>query len=193
MRSNYDDLMGLDMYDDGMSGLFSADMLKDQLIAAGAAGAAIVASAWVGPKIFEKLPAEWTEPTKHRVTALIGIVGGMAASRALWNYNRDAAMAVLGGVSGLGLAQLLDTYMDAHLLRGYPLGAMPEDSELSASDEALLSYGRNGSALAALEATNINASRGAFSGFADPTVSAEALMGTMVQAETLNGYQPYLS
>jgi hypothetical protein len=199
MRSNYDDLMGLDMYDDGMSGLLDMGMAREQAVAAGASAASIILAAWALPKLPIPAALNLTEVNQHRARAVVGILAGMLAGRGLWNYNRDAAMAVVGGVSGLALAQLIDTYFDANLLGGgYPLGALPEDSELSAGDEALLSaYGRdNSSALSSLEATNVQASRGAFSEFAGPQVTNEALMGfgsAMVTGETLGRYDGYLA
>jgi hypothetical protein len=198
LMRNYDDLMGLDMYDDGMEGYYSADMFKEQMIAAGASAAGIVLAAWALPKLNEtEMFKKYEEPTRHRVLGLMGVLGGMVMGRVLWNYNRDAAMAVVGGVSGIGLAQILDTFFDAHLLHGYPLGAYPGSGELSSGDLAMLAaYGDDqGMALSALENTSINTARGAFQGFSAPQISTEALMGfgsTMVQAETL-GYNPYMA
>lgn len=194
----YDDLMGLDMYDSGMDGWYSADMLRDQVIAAGASAGSILLASWALPKMaasemFTKSITD--EKTRHRVTALLGILGGMVGGRLLWDTNRDAAMAVVGGVAGLGLAQLLDSFFEANILGGgaaamYPLGA--------ADDALLAAYGSdNASALASLEATNVAASRGAFGGFAGTVVNPEQLMGfeaAVVAGETLgdNGYQSYL-
>jgi hypothetical protein len=75
-------------------------------------------------------------------------------------------------------------------------GLLPEEMELSGSDEALLAqYGDYGAmnALASFEATSIQESRGAFAG---PTVTNEQLYGfqaPVVQAETLGAYNPYLA
>ena len=203
----YDDLMGLDMYDglDDLGAIYSAKMFQDQLIAAGSSAAAILLASWGLPKLTASdfLTKQITdETTRHRVGALIGIVGGAIASRVAWNFNRDAAMAILGGVSGLGLAQLVDSFFkETNMIGGgaakmYPLGsfgALPEDSELSASDQALLAaYGNdNGAALSALEAANVAASRGAFGGLQGTVVNPEQLMGfgaldaAVVAAETL--------
>jgi hypothetical protein len=203
----YDDLMGLDMYDDGMEGWYSTDMLRDQVIAAGSSAAAILLAAWALPKLSSsEMMSKYEEPTRHRVAALLGILGGMVGGRLLWDKNRDAAMAVVGGVSGLGLAQLIDSYFDKNLIGGgaaavYPLGSFQAaDGDMSVSDRALLSaYGDDGmGALSALEMTNVQSSRGAnFSGFAGTVVNNEALMGldaAVVAGETLGeGYNPYLS
>jgi hypothetical protein len=204
----YDDLMGLDMYDEGMEAYYSPKMFQDQLIAAGSSGAAILLASWVLPmfsksKMLEKLD----EPMRHRVSALLGVLGGMLGGRLLWDYNRDAAMAVVGGVSGLGLAQLADSFFKDQNLLGhgtakmYPLGSFaetPEEDTLSAHDQALLAaYGSDGgSALAALETTNVYASRGAFGSLEGTVVNPEQLMSldaAVVAGETLGGYNPYMS
>lgn len=189
MRSSYDDLMGLDMYDDGMGDMgefYSAAMLKDQLISAGSSAAAIILAAWGIPKI--PAPSSWSEINQHRMRAAIGVVGGMLLARGLWSYNRDASMAVLGGVAGLGIAQLVDSYLDMNIFGGntavYPLGGMSE------GDEALLTaYSPD---TRTLSLTEVASSKGAFAGTG---VTSEALMGTVVATETLgeNGYNAYLS
>lgn len=193
--SEYDGMSGLDMYDD-MEAFMSPRMLQEQLIAAGAGAGAILIGAWLMPRL--PAPDTMTEPNQHRMRAALATVAGMVGARALWDWNRDAAMAVLGGVSGLGLAQLIDSFFEANLLGGgYPLGWLPDDGSLSAGDQALLSAYDHGSALSALETVGVNASAPAFptqrqAPLADPTVTPEALMGTVVQTETL-GYSPYLA
>jgi hypothetical protein len=208
----YDDLMGLDMYDglDGLDEIYSARMLMEQVIAATSSGVSILFASWGLPKLtaadgpLSKMITD--EKNRHRIGALLGIIGGAVAGRIAWNYSRDAGMAIVGGVSGLGLAQLIDSFIEKPLLGGgaaaiYPLGsfgAMPEASELSASDQALLAAysGDSGAALSALEAANVQASRGAFGGLQGTVVNPEALMGfggldaAVVAAQTL-GEEPY--
>jgi hypothetical protein len=137
----YDDLMGLDMYDDGMEAFYSPEMLKEQMMAAGSSAAAILLATWLLPKV-AKMDAvqKLEEPNRHRLAAVLGIVGGMVGSRLLWDRNRDASMAVLGGVSGLGLAQLVDSYFAKNLIGGdapaYPLGSFANaDDGLYGSDD----------------------------------------------------------
>lgn len=186
MRGNYDDLMGLDMYDDGMGDFYSAEMLKEQLIAAGASAAAIMLGAWGMPKL--PAPKDWQPVNQSRLRAGLAVVGGMAAARMLWGFNRDASMAVLGGVAGLGLAQLIDSYLEMDILHGSPLGQYDEN-QLSAGDEALLTaYSPD---TRTLSLTEVGASRGAFSGTA---VTTEQLMGAVVATETLGeNYGGYLA
>jgi hypothetical protein len=206
MRSNYDDLMGLDMYD-GLDGMeYTPEMFKEQLIAAGSSAVAIILAAWGMPKL--PAPKDWTPENQHRMRATLAVVVGMLASRGLWNYNRDAAMAVLGGVGGLGLAQLLDSYLTPDkdgkrlITIGTPFGDYGYDSNaLSAGDEALLTaYSRDTRTLSALELTNVASAPGAFAAYPDGPVSfgatgvnAETLMGAVVQTETLGNYNPYMA
>ncbi len=188
------DMMGLDMYDD-LDGFVSPDMIKDAFIAAGAGAGALLLATWATPKL--PAPEAWEATNKSRLRAGTATVGGLLIGRLLWNYNRDIAMAVIGGVAGLGLAQLLDSFFDINLLNGTPLGTLPEDIQLSAGDEALLdAYDHDQRrALSALETVGVASSAPAFQGFADPTVTPEALMGfasPVVQAESL-GYNPYMA
>jgi hypothetical protein len=194
MLRDYDD-MGMGLYDD-MGAFMTPAMLQEQVIAAGAGAGAILLAAWAMPKL--PTPSTWSEPNQHRLRAGLALVGAGLAARMLWDYNRDAAIAVIGGVGGLALAQLIDSYVDANLLGGgNPLGQMPDSSELSAGDLALLGA-YNGGALSALEAVNVQGSPGAFARgqFADPTVTPEALMGfggVVTQSETLGAYGPWMA
>ncbi len=72
-------------------------------------------------------------------------------------------------------------------LVGTPFGVLPEDLELDGADEAMMQYGDAATALSALERTDVNVTPGAFQ---EPTVTPEALMGTVVQQETLGQYNP---
>jgi len=197
-RRYYDGMSGLDMYDDDMEGFMSPRMLQEQVIAAGAGAGAILIGAWLLPKL--PAPASWSEPNQHRMRAGLGVVASILAAKYLWDWNRDAAIAVLGGVGGLGVAQLVDSFFDANLLGGgYPLGMLPNDSALSGGDMALLSSYDQGSALSAMEAVGVSAAAPAFpvrrSPLGDPTVTPEQLFGlggTVAQTENL-GYGPWLA
>jgi hypothetical protein len=184
----YDDMAGLDMYDDGMEQFYSPSMVRDSLVAASAGAGAILLASWITPKL--PAPETWEPQNQSRMRAAIATLGGILVGRGLWDYNRDAAMAVMGGVAGLGLAQLVDSYFEISILDGNPLGTLPEDIELSAYDQDGMG------ALHALETTGVTTAPGAFQGFADPTVTPEALMGfdgTVVQQETLGQYNPYMA
>jgi hypothetical protein len=194
---NYDDMMGLDMYD-GLDQFYTPSMIRDTLIAAGAGAGSILLASWLGPMI--PVPKDWEEdPEKainvHRLRAAIVTLGGALVGRGLWDYNRDAAMAVIGGVAGLGLAQVVDSFFkdkegNVSQLVGTPFGVLPEDLELDGADEAMMQYGDATTALSDLERTNIDVTPGAFQ---EPVITPEALMGTVVQQETLGAYNPYMA
>lgn len=188
-RKDYDDLMGLDMYDE----FVTPDMIQDGLIAAGAATGAILLASWVTPYL--PAPEEMSAENQHRLRAGIAAVGGLLVGRGLWDYNREAALAVIGGVTGLAAAQFIDSFFDIKLLGGTPLGLLPTDTELSQGDEALLAnYDADAqAALASLETTNVSTAPGAFAG---PVVTPEQLFGLgepVVQQEVLGDYGPWLS
>jgi hypothetical protein len=189
MRRDDYDLMGLDAYDE----FYTPAMIRDSLIAAGVGAGAILIGAWATPNL--PAPEKMTPENQHRMRAAVAAVGGLLIGRGLWDYNRDAAMAVIGGITGLGIAQFVDSFFDEPILGGTPLGVLPEDVELSQGDEALLAAYDNDqyNALSALETTDVVQSQGAF---ADTTVTPEALFGmgsTMVQEQTLGQYNPYMS
>lgn len=200
---NYSDYDMMDAYD--FDQFVTPSMLQDSLIAAGAGAGAILLASWISP--FLPAPEKWKEdPEKmvnmSRLRAALAGVGGLLVGRLMWDWNRDAAMAVIGGVTGLAAAQIVDSFIQVEdesgtkkrsTLIGTPLGVLPEDVELSAADEALLSAYDAPGAMAALETTGITSAPGAF---ADPTVTPEPLFGldgTVVQQETLGAYNPYLS
>lgn len=192
MPRAYDDMDGIGSFNFGsdLGEMYSADMFKDSLIAAGAGAGALVLSAFLIPKI--PAPSMLTAQNQSRFRAGVGLVVAMLAGRGMWDVNRDAAMGIIGGVGGVALAQLIDSFLGADILRGTPLGALPDGSELSAADQAILDSYDGARTLASLETPGVQMSSGAF---ADPTVTREQLMGfggTVVQTETL-GYQPYLS
>lgn len=185
---DYDDLMGLDYYD-GLDQFITPSMVRDSLIAAGAGAGAILLASWVVPML--PAPEAWDEENKHRLRAAVGAIGGLLVGRLVWDFNRDAAMAIIGGTAGLGIAQFVDSFFEKPALVGTPFGTLPEDVELS-GDEALLGAYDYGPALSNLETTGVTTAPGAF---ADPTVTPEALFGmegTVVQQETL-GYNPYMA
>jgi hypothetical protein len=183
---NYDDMMGLE------GNLITPELIKEHLMAMGSGAGAIMLASYALPMI--PMPTTWKPEDQARLRSGIAIATGVVAGRALYDYNQNAAMAVVGAISGLGLAQLLGSMFTTNPVKGF--GLLPEEMELSGSDEALLAqYGDYGAmnALASFEATSIQESRGAFAG---PTVTNEQLYGfqaPVVQAETLGAYNPYLA
>lgn len=181
------------MYDgmDGLDAFLNPQMLQEYLMAAGAGAGAILLGTWLMPKL--PAPATWTgasEVNAHRMRAGIATVGGVALGAFLLRYNRDLGFAVMGGVAGLGLAQLIDSFVDQNFV-GTPFGQLSANGDdnmsgLSGDEDASM-------ALAALEAANVGSARPAFG---DPSITREKLQGfdaAMVQSETLGGYQPWLA
>lgn len=199
---SYDDMMGLEFGEyGGLGEWIDMEMMKDTFIAGGAgAGAALLVS-WGLRELTDKVDfMKREDPNMQKVQNgaiqfLLGIGGGTALMQVGGPGARSAAMGVTVLLSGLGIVNMLNGLV----FKDKPLGlsALPEDMELSGGDASLLSgYGGPMEALAALEATSVSSAPGAFQGFADPTVTPEALMGTMVQEESLGGlaaYAPYLS
>jgi hypothetical protein len=195
---SYDDMMGLEFGD--YEGFINAEMVKEALISSSAGGGAILLTTWGMTMLSEKLDLATKVPNGYARTALtsgaaflLAVVGG----RAMYDYNREAAMGVVGGLGGFAMATFIDGMIaearGSERLLGTPLGEADADMD----DESLLSaYNDNYdgmSALASLETTGVTSAPGAF---ADPSVTPEALMGldgTVVQEETLGAYQPYLA
>lgn len=190
----YDDMAGLDMYDgmDGLEAYLNPQMLQEYLMAAGAGAGAILLGTWLMPKLPAPTSAMFTDNAglnAHRMRAGLATVGGVALGAFLLRYNRDLGFAVMGGVAGLGLAQIIDSFVDANFV-GTPFGQLSADGD----DMSGLSGDEDSSmALATLESANVGAARPAFG---DPSITREKLQGfdaAMVQSETLGGYQPWLS
>jgi hypothetical protein len=179
------DMDGLAMYDDGMGAYITPEMLKQHLTAAAAgAGGILVAS-----KVVNYLGDMWirdqdgasaeqiAKNAKNRtyVKGASSVVLGVLAGRMLYDRNRDAAMGLVGGVAGGGLASLL----------AYVVGAPAPTTEMPVPSPFLSTN------LAALEAA-VASSEQAF-GLSGPTVTARSLSAAGVTSETLAEYAPYLS
>jgi hypothetical protein len=102
-------------------------------------------------------------------------------------------MGIVGGVGGMAMANLIDAAIAQFR------GTERMGIGLGDADESLLAgYDdvEGMEALAALETTGVSTAPGAFQGFSDPSVTPEALMGldgTVVQEETLGGYNAYMT
>ena len=199
----YDDLADLDMYDGlddiGLAdGMPSAAALQRYVLAAGAGAGALLLGTWLMPKV--PAPKDWQELNAHRMRAAIAALAGLTIGHFTMRYNRDVGMAVLGGISGLAIAQLVGSLVTPNFV-GTPFGQLSADDEYSMMG-AIAGDEDAAAALSALETATVAGSRPVFGGFEGPTVSRQALMGdgssleaAMVQPETLgNGeYPAYLS
>ncbi len=183
---SYDDMMGLEFGEFGS--FLDGQMIKDALVASAAGGVAVLAGAAALNKL---LAMDWMPQMvkdNRKVVKGVGLIAlGFIGGRAVYGHSREASMGILGGMGALGVANIVNNFLGANTV-----SLEGDDSR----DESLLSNYDNMAALASLEATSVQEAAGAFSGFADPTVTPEQLMGfqgTVVQSETLGGYAPYLS
>lgn len=195
----YDDMMGLEFGEyGGLSEWIDMEMVKDTAIAAGAGAGALFLTSWGLRELTDKVEFMKREtPDGQKIqNGIIQFVLGVAGGGALTHFGgegaRSAALGVTVALAAMGVVNVANGLLKD---KAMSLSALPEDMELQ--DSSLLSgYGGSMAALAALEATSVSAAPGAFQGFADPSVTPEALMGTMVQEESLGGlaaYAPYLS
>lgn len=163
------DMAGLAMYD-GMGAWMTADMLKQQLMAGAAGAGGILLTSAVLQRI--PLPEDWEPQTRSRVKNAIAIGIGVLGGRMIWEKNRDAAMGFVGGVAGLGLAQLLASWAPDTLSTSLSGGLADVD-------------------LASLESAVVHSSPGLMG----PQVTERALSAPGVSVESLAdaGYAPFLS
>lgn len=177
----------------GLGSWIDMEMVKDSLIASGAGAATLLAGTYGIDMLMEKVdflnPAD--PANKKRVKGVLQIALGIAVGSQIYDANdrmRSAAsMGIIGGLGAVGMANILNTFLGTNSVS---LEALPGDASLLSgySDDF------DGiAALSSLEATGVSSSPGAFAQFADPTVTNEALMGTIVQQEELGAYSPYLA
>lgn len=179
----YDDMDGLEYGD--LGGFIDMEMLKDTLVAGIAGGGALMLTSYVNNMLVEKVDfLQRDDENMQKVqTGAVQVVVGLVAGRAMLDYSREAAMGIIGGLAAVGVANIVNGFLKD---KAIPFSGMDDESLLS-------DYGDGMEALAALETTGVTTAPGAFQGLGDPTVTPEALMGTVVQQETLGGYAPYLS
>lgn len=190
----YDDMMGLEFGEyEGLEGIFDPQMLKEALVATAAGGAALLLATWGVKQVADKVGVAKIENPLLRTTVVSAAtaLAGFAVGRKVMEYNPNIGYGIVGGVGALAMANLIDAAMSQFTGNPRMITSLGETDYMSGTN------GDDGmSALAALEATAVDATPGAFQGFADPTVTREALMGleaATVQTETLGEYAPYLS
>lgn len=186
----YDDMMGLEFGE--FAALVDMQMLKEALIASSAGGSAILLTTVAVKKLADKVGLEAMVPDpllRSTITSAVTFLTGVFGGRVIYNHSREAAMGVMGGLGGLAMANLLDAAVAKFTGSARILPGLGEASSVYGPDEGM-------SALAALEATSVDSARGAFNGFAGPTVTPEQLMGfeaTVTQTETLGEYNAYMA
>jgi len=105
-----------DMYgSDGLAAyLPSGEEVKASLMAGAAGGAGILLVSTVLSKIDQPTDGYFADPvTFRRAKGVLAIVAGIFGGRALYDRSPNAAMAVVGGVSGLGMADLVASFVPA--------------------------------------------------------------------------------
>lgn len=194
----YDDMMGLEYGNDALDGLLDPEMLKEALIASVAGGGAILLTSFGVKALSAKIGLEAKIPNPLLRSAVVSgatFIAGIAGGRLMAPYNARAGLGIAAGVGALSLANFIDAAISQFTGNPRMFSGLGD-----ASGDMLDAYGEDDgmAALAALETTDVMTAPGAFAGmgFADPTVTPEALMGfeaAVTQQETLGGYAPYLS
>jgi hypothetical protein len=192
-------MMGLEMYEGGLGAFMDAQGLKESLMAGAVGAGGILLTATVVGK--------WTQPAagsgsmfapdapggggtmmfkraKAGLAALIGVLGG----RAIHDKNRDASMAFTGAVAGMGIADLVASFVnDPASTTGPTVRASLAGGYLSGADLR---------ALEAAVATPMAAWRPSYemSGFGSgPVVRTSPLSAPVTSVTELGAYAPYLA
>lgn len=189
----YDDMMGLEFGDyEGLAdGLFNPEVLKQAVMATGAGGAAALLAVLGAKKIAPMIGIDKIENPLLRSAVVSGaaLLAGLFVGRQVMKSNLNIGIGITGAVGGMAMANFLDAAYSQFSGSPRIISSLGDTDYMSGAGDGM-------AALAALEATNVDAQPGAFSGFAGPQVTDEHLMGleaATVQMETLGGYQPYLS
>jgi len=174
---DYDDLAGLEFGE--FDEIINLQMLQEMGLS-GVAGAGAILGTTLGAQYVAKLSffANMQPVNRSRALSVAAALVGVAASRGLYNLNRDAAMGVAGGVIGLSLANLVGTFFTANPL-GTPLGESDDDGTMLADYDY--------STINGLAEANVETGDPAFSRL------GPSLQGAVVNQESLQGYAPYLS
>lgn len=189
--SDYD-MMGLEMYDSSydLGAYLSPEMIKSHLMAGASGGVGILLVSTLLNKIdnpFAKTTHTAEEATSaamnwRRAKSGLAVVAGVLGGRVMYDRNRDAAMGFVGGVAGLGFADLIASFVnDPASADGPTVRTQLSGGHLSGAD------------LAMLEAAVSQAApswRGDLSG----TVAQSAMLSAPgVSTTELGAYMPYLS
>jgi hypothetical protein len=189
----YDDMMGLEFGEyEGLDGLMNVEQLKSAFVAASAGGLAILAATKGVKKLSDMVGLESKVQNPVLRSAIVSgatLVAGVAVGNMAFRYNERAALGIVSGLGGIAMASFFDTLLSTYAGQARSLPALGE-AGVDYSDDGM-------SALAALEATNVQSAPGAFGG---PVVTPEKLMGleaAVVSTDTLGnyfeGYNAYLS
>ncbi|NJN63460.1 MAG: hypothetical protein HC882_00350 [Acidobacteria bacterium] len=176
------DMDGLAMYDD-LGNWMSPEILKRHGMAMVGGAGGILVTSYAVQMLDEYLPGDWEATTRSRTKSVIAIALGVLGGRLLFDRDRDAAMGVVGGVAGLGLAELISSFVN--------------DPDAAPTLTTSLRGGLSEMDLSALEAAVVTPAA-AFvpprnNGMAGTVVSRAALSAPGVSVERLGEYAPYLA
>jgi hypothetical protein len=177
---NYD-MMGLEMYDSSydLGALLDAETVKAHLMAGASGGVGILLVSTLLGKI-EKPDMITDAMTWRRTKGVLAVVAGVLGGRLMYDQNRDAAMGFVGGVAGLGFADLIASFVNT-----------------DAADPMVrttLSGGHlSGADLAALEAAVSQAYPSWRPELNGTVAQSMALSAPVVATTELGAYAPYLS
>lgn len=177
-------MFGLEMYDSSydLGAFLDPEAIKSHLMSGAAGGVGILTVATLlnkidQPSMFEATPAgamNWRR-SKDALAIVIGVLGG----RAMYDKNRDAAMGFVGGVAGLGFADLIASFVNG-------------DGEATVRTQ-LAGGHLSGGDLRALEAA-VSQAYPAWRPELSGTVAQTAeLSAPVVSTTELGAYAPYLS
>lgn len=202
----YDDMMGLEMYnDDGMGAWITPEMLKEHLMAAGSGAVGILATSALVQKVLKTPapPTDGSQTAEQRATqekmwsnyrGLASVAVGILGGRFIYDYNRDAGMGFVGGVAGGALAQVLANLAGAPK-DGDNAGIPYLTTNLAQTEWSPSAYSLSAYDLAALEstvATNAPSwaagANGSLSALSAPVVREQSLAGTVTTTEDIASY-----
>jgi hypothetical protein len=178
--SDYD-LMG---YGGGLGALLpTGEEVKESLMAGAAGGAGILLVSTVLSKIPQPTEGTFADPmTWRRTKGALAIVAGILGGRALYDRSPNASMAVVGAVCGLGMADLVASWV-------------PASDDGSPMVTTGLSGGLSGATLRALEqavSTPMNAWQPGMAGTVAQTRALSAPVSSMTELGN-QAYQGFLS
>lgn len=175
---------------------FDWDMLKEAGWAGSVGGGAMLLTGYGVRELMSRVELlnNIENPlAKAAVSSGFAFLTSIILGKVTYEWNREAAMGIVGGVGGMAFANLIDAAISQFR------GTERMGIGLGDADESLLDGYAGGvdgmEALHALETTGVSTAPGAFQGLDDPSVTPEALMGldgTVVQEESLGAFAPYL-
>lgn len=191
----YDDMMGLEMYGgEGLGAMFDAQGLKESLMSGAVGAGGIILTASVMGKIPQPTTGMFSGAAEggngnmnwRRLKGVLATAVGVLGGCALNERNRDAAMAFTGAVAGMGLADLIVSWIPPAADGTQMVRATLAGGHLSGADLR---------ALEAAVATPMAAWRPSYdmNGLGAPMTQTQTLRSVGTSVTELGSYAPYLS